>query len=105
MVVTRFQDFAAWQLSRELERRVFAFTAISPANRDLDFCRQARKSSSSPARNIAEGCKELITLGNRALGASTRLAQYLDEAAKTWASKRGQFRKPRKNPEPEEPEP
>jgi hypothetical protein len=33
--------------------------------------------------------KELITLGNRALGASTRLAQYLDEAAKTWRSKRG----------------
>jgi len=145
MVVKRFQDFAAWQLARELERRVFAFTATLPASRDLDYCRQVRKSSSSAPRNIAEGFgrfwpaefahfvriargsleetkdhveaafergyiseqerKELITLGNRALGASTRLAQYLDEAAKTWASKRGHFRRRRKNPEPEEPEP
>jgi four helix bundle protein len=145
MVVTRFQDFAAWQLSRELERRVIAFTAILPASRDLDYRRQVRRSSSSAPRNIAEGFgrfwpaefarfvriargsleetkdhvqaafergyiseqerKELITLGNRALGASTRLAQYLDEAAKTWALKRGHFRKRRKNPEPEEPEP
>jgi four helix bundle protein len=54
MVVKRFEDFAVWQLSRELERRVFAFTPTSPANRDLDYCRQVRKSSSSPARNIAE---------------------------------------------------
>jgi four helix bundle protein len=55
IVVKRFEDFAVWQLSRELERRVFASTATSPANRDLDYCRQVRKSSSSPARNIAEG--------------------------------------------------
>jgi four helix bundle protein len=145
MVVKRFQDLAVWQLSRELERRVVAFTAMLPASRDLDYCRQVRRSSSSAARNIAEGFgrfwpaefarfvriargsleetkdhveaafergyiseperAELITLGNRALGASTRLAQYLDEAAKTWTSKRGQFRKRRKNPEPKEPEP
>jgi len=145
MVVKRFEDFAVWQLSRELERRVFAFTATSPANRDLDYCRQVRKSSSSPARNIAEGFgrfwpadfarfvriargsleetkdhvdaafergyiseqerAELVTLGNRAIGASTRLAQYLDEAAKTWTAKRRGFRKHRKNPEPDEPEP
>jgi four helix bundle protein len=143
--VRRYQDLIAWQLARELERRVFAFTATMPPSVDFDYCRQIRKSSSSAPRNIAEGFgrfwpaefarfiriargsleetkdhveaafergyiseterAELITLGNRALGASTRLAQYLDEAAKTWASKRGQFRKRPKNPEPEEPEP
>jgi hypothetical protein len=55
VAVERFQDLAVWQLSRELERRVFAFTAILPASRDFDFCRQARRSSLSAARNIAEG--------------------------------------------------
>jgi four helix bundle protein len=142
VVVERFQDLAVWQLSRELERRVFAFTAIPPASRDFDFCRQVRRSSSSAARNIAEGFgrfwpaefarfvriargsleetkdhveaafergyiseserAQLITLGSRALGASTRLAQYLDEAAETWASKRKTFRKRQKN-KPKEP--
>jgi four helix bundle protein len=132
----RYQDFDAWQLARELERRVFAFTEAMPPNRDFDYCRQIRKSSSSAPRNLAEGFgrfwpadfarfvrnargslketkdhldaglerhylsesdySECIVLANRALGASTRLAQYLDEAAETWTSRRKEFRKRRK---------
>jgi four helix bundle protein len=39
----------------ELERRVFAFTAKPPASKDVEYCRQIRKSSSSAPPNIAEG--------------------------------------------------
>src|SRR5262249_42600953 len=55
MGVRRVQDLVVWQLSREIERRVFAVTATSPAVGDRDYCLQIRKSSSSAARNIAEG--------------------------------------------------
>jgi four helix bundle protein len=51
----RHQDIAAWQLARELERQVFAFTATPPARQDARFCEQIRDSSSSAPRNIAEG--------------------------------------------------
>ena len=55
MGVRRYEDLAAWQLARELERRVYAFTAMEPARKDFEYCRQIRKSSSSAPRNIAEG--------------------------------------------------
>jgi four helix bundle protein len=140
MGVKHFQDLAAWQLARELERQVFAFTAALPPSRDFEYCRQIRKASSSAPRNIAEGFgrfwpgdfarfvrnargslketrdhldaglergyleasvhAECVRLANRALGASTRLAVYLEEAAETWSSKRALFRR-RKNREPE----
>ena len=123
MGVRRYKDLAAWQLARELERRVFAFTAIQPAVKDFDFCRQIRRSSSSAARNIAEGFgryypaefarftgtalgslnettdhldagleskylepelhAELVTLANRAIGASVNLVKYLDSCQLT----------------------
>jgi len=55
MVARRFEELECWQLARELERRVFAFTSKPPASRDLEYCRQIRKSSSSAPPNIAEG--------------------------------------------------
>lgn len=55
MAARRFEDLVAWQLSRELERRVYAFTETGTTARDLEFCRQIRSSSSSAPRNIAEG--------------------------------------------------
>jgi four helix bundle protein len=55
MVARRFEDLICWQLARELERRVYAFTATPPASKDLDYCRQIRNSSSSASRNIVEG--------------------------------------------------
>jgi four helix bundle protein len=53
--IERIEDLIAWQLARKLERLVFAFTDQAPANRDPDFCRQIRKSSSSAPNNMAEG--------------------------------------------------
>jgi four helix bundle protein len=44
-----------WQLARELERGVYAFTDKLPASKDLDFCRQIRRSSASAPRNMVEG--------------------------------------------------
>jgi hypothetical protein len=62
MVAKRFKDLVCWQLAREFERRVYAFTATSAAADDFEYCRQIRKSSSSGARNsetrdhLAAGC-------------------------------------------------
>jgi four helix bundle protein len=55
MVIREYKDLIAWQLARQLERKVFAFTATSPARTDFDFCRQVRKSASSAPRNMVEG--------------------------------------------------
>ena len=55
MVIKRIGDFIAWQRARELERRVFAFTARLPASRDFKFCDDIRRSSASAPRNMSEG--------------------------------------------------
>ena len=55
MVARRFEELECWQLARELERRVFAFTDKPPASGDFEYCHQIRKSSSSAPPNIAEG--------------------------------------------------
>jgi four helix bundle protein len=53
--IERIEDLFAWQLARKLERLVFAFTDRLPASRDVDFCRQIRRSASSAPSNMAEG--------------------------------------------------
>jgi four helix bundle protein len=55
MVIRRLEDFVAWQLATELEKRVYEITARSPAKRDVDFCRDVRRSASSAPRNMSEG--------------------------------------------------
>src|SRR5437870_10265414 len=55
MGVHDFKDLVCWQLSYQLKREVFAFTANGPASRDFKYCDQIRDSSSSAPRNIAEG--------------------------------------------------
>ena len=55
MGVRRFEDLYAWQRARDLEREVFAFTAVLPACRDSKYCDQIRESSRSAGRNTAEG--------------------------------------------------
>ena len=55
MVAKRFEELECWQLACELERRVLAFINKPPASRDVEYCRQIRKSTSSPPANIAEG--------------------------------------------------
>src|SRR5262249_36292939 len=55
MVAKRFEELECWQLARELERQVLAFTKSPPVSHDVEYCRQIRKASSSPPANIAEG--------------------------------------------------
>ena len=55
MVARKFEELVAWQLARELERGVYAFTETGDAARDIEYCRQIRRSSSSAPRNLAEG--------------------------------------------------
>ena len=85
MVARRYQDLVCWQLCRELERRVYAFTAIKPAAADVDFCRQIRKSSSSASRNICEGFGRFLPgdfgkFTRNALGSLNETLDHLDKA-------------------------
>jgi len=83
MVARRFEELVVWQLARELERRVYAFTDESAVAKDFDYCSQIRRSSSSSPRNIAEGfgrylpgdfCKFL----RNALGSLAETRDHLD---------------------------
>jgi four helix bundle protein len=51
----RYQDLICWQLADELETLVFAVTEHGAASKDFKFRDQIRDSSSSAARNMAEG--------------------------------------------------
>jgi four helix bundle protein len=53
--VKRPEDFDVWKLSWELKRRVFAFTATSPATGDCRFCDDIRRAARSGPDLIAEG--------------------------------------------------
>jgi len=44
-----------WQLSAELQDRVFAITATGTVSRDFKFCNQIREATRSCTNNIAEG--------------------------------------------------
>ena len=55
MIIRDHTEMKAWQFARDLQRRVYAFVARGPARHDVDFCKQIRNSSSSAARNMAEG--------------------------------------------------
>src|SRR5712692_9193769 len=55
MIARRYQDLICWQLSNELKKRVYAFTAKTPAKNDFKFCGQSRDSARGAPRTIAEG--------------------------------------------------
>jgi four helix bundle protein len=53
--VKRPEDFDVWKLGWELKRRVFAFTAASPATSDRRFCDDIRRAARSGPDLVAEG--------------------------------------------------
>jgi four helix bundle protein len=55
MTITRFEDIEAWQLARELNRRVYAITRDEPFSRDWALRDQIRRAAGSTMHNIAEG--------------------------------------------------
>jgi four helix bundle protein len=87
--IERIEDLIAWQLARKLERLVFAFTDKAPANRDPDFCRQIRKSSSSAPNNMAEGFGRFWPgeLAYKVRVAIGELEETLDQLDKALAAK------------------
>ena len=55
MVARHYRELICWQLSNDLKRRVYAFTARLPASKDFEFCKQIRGSARGAPRTIAEG--------------------------------------------------
>jgi four helix bundle protein len=55
MVIRRFEDIEAWQLARELCRRVYAITAKGTFAKDFELRNQIRSAAGSVMHNIAEG--------------------------------------------------
>ena len=50
----RYQDFKAWQLARELHRKVISMTSTGPASRDFKFRDNLRDAADSAQRNFPE---------------------------------------------------
>jgi len=53
--IERFEDIEAWQLARELTRRVYAVTKVAEFARDFGLKDQIQRASGSIMHNIAEG--------------------------------------------------
>jgi four helix bundle protein len=55
MKITRFEDIEAWQLARELTRKVYAATKTGAFSKDFCLRDQIRDAAGSSMHNIAEG--------------------------------------------------
>jgi len=53
--IERFEDIEAWQLARDLTRKVYALTKKQEFSRDYGLRRQIQDSAGSSMHNIAEG--------------------------------------------------
>ena len=53
--ITRFEEIEAWQVARELTRRIYAITGEGAFSRDFGLRDQMRRASVSIMSNIAEG--------------------------------------------------
>ncbi len=55
MQIERFEDIEAWQLSRELARKVYSLTKKSKFSHDFGLKKQIQDAAGSCMHNIAEG--------------------------------------------------
>ena len=55
MRIDRFEEIEAWQLARELTRKVYSLTKQQPFSEDYGLKDQIRKAAGSSMHNIAEG--------------------------------------------------
>ena len=55
MKIERFEDIEAWQLARELTRKVYCLTKKSGFAKDYGLKRQIQDAAGSSMHNIAEG--------------------------------------------------
>ncbi len=51
----RYQEFKAWQLARDLSRKIVAMTSTGPASREFKFRDNLRDAADSAQRNFPEG--------------------------------------------------
>ena len=54
-MITRFEELQAWQMARELTKRIYSATNSTVFERDYRFRNQIRAASLSIGSNIAEG--------------------------------------------------
>lgn len=55
MKIQKFEDIQAWQLARELTRKVYQLTKKSEFSKDFGLKNQIRDAAGSSMHNIAEG--------------------------------------------------
>ncbi|MBW2441488.1 MAG: four helix bundle protein [Deltaproteobacteria bacterium] len=55
MKIERFEDIEAWQLARELTRKVYTLTKKPKFTQDFGLKRQIQEAAGSSMHNIAEG--------------------------------------------------
>ena len=55
MRIDRFEDIEAWQLARELTRKVYQLTKKPKFSKDFGLINQIRSAAGSSMHNIAEG--------------------------------------------------
>ncbi|MEE8431279.1 MAG: four helix bundle protein [Candidatus Desulfatibia sp.] len=55
MRIERFEDIEAWQLARELTRKVYGLTKKAKFTRDFGLKKQIQDAAGSSMHNIAEG--------------------------------------------------
>jgi len=55
MKIVRFEDIEAWQLARELTRKVYGLTKKAGISHDFGLRRQIQDAAGSSMHNIAEG--------------------------------------------------
>ena len=55
MGIERFEDIEAWQLARELTRKVYVLTKKAKFTRDFGLKKQIQDAAGSSMHNIAEG--------------------------------------------------
>jgi four helix bundle protein len=54
-MITRFEELKAWQMARELTKRIYVASNASKFKSDYRFCAQIRSAAVSIGSNIAEG--------------------------------------------------
>ena len=82
MTITRFEDIEAWQLARDLCKRIHRLACQEGLNRDFSIKDQIFRSSGSVMDNIAEGfdagsTREFIRFLNYAKRSSTEVKSQL----------------------------
>jgi four helix bundle protein len=81
------EDLVAWQLSDELEDRVYEITARSSARKDRDFCNDIQRSGRSAPANLSEAFhrfrpRDMARFARIALGSLGETINHLRHARK-----------------------